>query len=170
MGKLSKYILPTLTILGVIVVTFLIFRGCGDMAPEQPITPDKTDSLKKVIELQNKERDSLHAEVKKKEPARDTIIYKYRYLKGKIDSIPCDSLLPKIVNICDSIIYTDSSLISSLKGVIKVDSGIISNYKKIVVNDSTTIVGLNKEIKKQKQQKKLIGGIGAVGWLIAIFK
>ena len=55
--KMRKYILPTLTLLGVIVVTFLIFKGCGDMAPEQPITPDKTDSIKKVIEAKYQMRE-----------------------------------------------------------------------------------------------------------------
>jgi len=168
--KMRKYILPTLTLLGVIVVTFLIFKACGDIAPEQPITPDKTDSLKKVITNQEKVKDSLLILANRKDSVRVEYITKWKKLKGDTAFLPCDTILNLVISTCDSIIAIDSALIGDLKGVIKVDSGIIANYKKVVVNDSTTIVGLNREINKQKGQKKLIGGIGAVGWLIAIFK
>lgn len=152
-----------------IVACVFLFKGC-DEDRGVVATPDKTDSLKKVIVEQEKVKDSLLVIAKKKDSVRIETIVKYRYLKGRIDSIPCEELLPKIVNICDSIILVDSSQIATLKQVIKTDSSIIQNYKKIIVNDSTTIVSLNKEVKKQKRQKKIVGGIGAVGWLIAIFK
>ncbi len=170
MEKMRKYILPLLAILGVIVVTLLIFRGCGDMAPEQPITPDKTDSLKAVISEQYERRiDSIIA-IKKKDSVRVEYVTRWRKMKGDTAYIPCDSILPKIVNLCDSIIYVDSSQIATMKSVIAMDDSIISNYKKVVENDSITIVGLNKQIKKHKRQKKwLVAGIAATG-VVAIIK
>ena len=152
-----------------IMATVFLFKGCDD-DHVVVATPDKTDSIKKVYEHKFQLRiDSLDL-VKKKDSISYVTIVKYKYLKGKVDSIPCEELLPQIVNICDSIVYNDSSLISSLKNIIKLDSSIFVDMKRVIVNDSTTIVSLNKEVKKQKRQKKIVGGIGAVGWLIAIIK
>lgn len=164
---MRKYILPTLTLLGVIIVTFLIFKGCGDIAPEQPITPDKTDSIKKVIEAKYQMREDSILLDKKRDTLRVEVIKRYKVV---IHDTILKQICAPIIQLCDSIILIDSSQISTLKNIVKLDSGIIADYRKVVVNDSTTIVGLNREIKKHKRQKKLIGGIGAVGWLIAIFK
>jgi len=153
----------------IILACIFLFKGCDD-DHVVVATPDKTDSLKKIISEQERVKDSLLVIAKKKDSVRVETIVKYRYLKGRIDSIPCEELLPQIINICDSIVNNDSSYIVTLKQVIKNDSSIIQNYKKVATNDSTTIVSLNKEVKNQKRQKKIIGGIGAIGWLIAIFK
>lgn len=167
---MRKYILHILILLGILAASLIFFYKCESKTPDLPITPDKTDSIKKVNYKLEHERDSLLVIAKKKDSVRVDAVAKYRSLKGKVDSIPCDSLLPQIVNICDSIVLVDSSEIASLKEIIKLDSGIISNYKKIVVNDSTTIAGLNKQIKKHKRQKKWLGVGMAAAIGIAIFK
>ncbi len=152
-----------------IVACIFLFKGC-DEDHVVVATPDKTDSLKKVISEQERVTDSLLVIAKKKDSVRVEYVTRWRKLKGDTAFIPCVSILPKIVNLCDSIVYVDSSEIATLKQVIKSDSVIKQNYKNVVTNDSIAIVSLNKEVKNQKQQKRLIGGIGAIGWLVAIFK
>jgi len=168
--ELSNIIAKVIFFAAVLIVACIfLFKGCDD-DHVVVATPDKTDSLKKVISEQDKVKDSLLIIAKKKDSIRVEYVTKWRKLKGDTAFIPCDSILPKIVNLCDSIIYVDSSEIATLKQVIKNDSGIIQNYKKIVVNDSTTIVSLNKEVKKHKRHKKwLTAGIVGMG-IIAVLK
>jgi len=137
-----------------LVACIFMFKGCDD---DVTYTNNDNDSLKLVIANQNIIKDSLLAEVKKKDTIRVEVIKKYRILKH--DTIYANICAP-IIQLCDSIILVDSSLIVDLKHVIKVDSVIIGNYKKVTHNDSLSIVGLNKEVKKQKRQKK---------WLIVWF-
>ena len=137
-----------------LVACIFMFKGCDD---DVTYTNNDNDSLKLVIANQNIIKDSLLAEVKKKDTIRVEVIKKYRILKH--DTIFANICAP-IIQLCDSIILVDSSLIVDLKHVIKVDSVIIGNYKKVTHNDSLSIVGLNKEVKKQKRQKK---------WLIVWF-
>jgi len=137
-----------------LVACIFMFKGCDD---DVTYTNNDNDSLKLVIANQNIIKDSLLAEVKKKDTIRVEVIKKYRILKH--DTIYANICAP-IIQLCDSIILIDSSLIVDLKHVIKVDSVIIGNYKKVTHNDSLSIVGLNKEVKKQKRQKK---------WLIVWF-
>ena len=137
-----------------LVACIFMFKGCDE---DVTYTNNDNDSLKLVIANQNIIKDSLLAEVKKKDTIRVEVIKKYRILKH--DTIFANICAP-IIQLCDSIILVDSSLIVDLKHVIKVDSVIIGNYKKVTHNDSLSIVGLNKEVKKQKRQKK---------WLIVWF-
>lgn len=167
---MRKYILHILILLGILAVSLLLFRECKNNVPDLPITPDKTDSLKKVNQALEHQRDSLAEVAKKKDSIRVEYVTRWRKMKTDTAYIPCDSILPKIVNLCDSIIYVDSSQIATLKQVISKDDSIIGNYKEIVKNDSTTIAGLNKEIKKHKKHKLWLGaGIIAAG-VIAIIK
>lgn len=168
--KLSNIIAKVIFFATVLIVACIfLFKGCDD-DHIVVATPDKTDSLKKVISAQERVTDSLLIIAKKKDSVRVEFVIKWRKLKVDTAFIPCDSILPKIVNLCDSIIYVDSSEIATLKQVIKNDSSIIQNYKRVAINDSTTIVSLNKDIKKHKRHKRWLGiGMAAVG-VIAIIK
>lgn len=132
------------------------FNGC-----QSKVIPPQ-DTLKEHIKTLTKERDLLLIASQQ----NDIIIYrdviKYRYLKGRIDTIPCEELLPKIVNVCDSIIVIDSTQICLLKNVIVKDSVIIKDYRSIAVNDSITIKGLHKDLRRQRNRTKLAVIIGAI--------
>jgi len=149
----------------IIIASLFMFKGCDE---DVTYTDNNvTDSLKQVIANQSKVKDSLLVEVKKKDTIRVSIIKRYTTLKH--DTI-FKQVCEPIIKLCDSIILVDSSLIVDLKNVIKVDSVIIGNYKKVALNDSTTIVALNKEVKKHKRHKRwLTAGIIATG-VIAILK
>ena len=154
--------------MAILVVMALILcncKGCSNDTVEPMI--DKSDSLKIVIQKAAHDRDSLLGLAGHKDSVRVETVIKYRYLKGRIDTIPCTELLPMIVNICDSIIFIDSTQISVLKDVIQKDSIIIGNYRKVVINDSNAIVSLKKEVRKQKNGKKLAIGLGLLGWGLA---
>ena len=130
-----------ITAIAILCICLFLFDKCGK---DTNVVYNGTDSLKQVIAEQTKIKDSLLIQVKKKDTLR--------------------------VEACDSIIVVDSSLITDLKRVIKVDSVIIGNHKKASVIDSTTIVSLNKDVKKHKRHKRwLVGGIIATG-VIAILK
>lgn len=167
---MPKNFFGILFLVGVLVATFLIFKGCGNIGPEQPLTPNISDSLKGVIRLQEKERDSLLIVAGRKDSVRVEYITKWKKLKGDTAYLPCDTILNIVISTCDSIIAIDSSLIADLKTVIKKDSVIISGCKKVMNEDSITIVGLNSEIRKHKRHKKwLLGGLIGVS-AIAIIK
>lgn len=140
---------------------------------DQPQTHDITDSLKNVIRGQIKAQDSLKVIASGKDSVRVEYVLKWRKLKETVyDTIqaPCDSILPIVINTCDSVIYADSSLIASLKDIILTDSLIIGNQALVIKTDSSTIVGLNKEIKKHKRHKKLLIGALVVTTILAIVK
>lgn len=130
----------------------------------------ENDSLKVVNAEKDRINDSLLVLSKGHDSVRVEYVTKWRKLKQDTAYIPCDSLLKITRIVCDTIMYNDSAHISVLKQVIKNDSVIKLNYKKIINNDSITIAGLNKEVKKQKKQKKIFAGIAAVATGIAIIK
>lgn len=154
-----------------LAVLFIGTKGCsGD---NQPPIRDVTDSLKTVIKAQIKAQDSLKILAGRKDSVRVETIVKWRKLKEYVyvhDSIPCDSLLPIVINTCDSVIAADSAVISSLKKVIVADSLIIDSQAKVIVNDSLVIVGLNKDIKKHKRQKRWLSAALVVTTILAIVK
>jgi hypothetical protein len=154
-----------------LVVLFIGTKGCE--ADVQPPIRDITDSLKAVIKAQIKTQDSLKLLAGRKDSVRVETIVKWRKLKEYVyvhDSIPCDSLLPIVINTCDSVIAADSAVISSLKKVIVADSLIIDSQAKLIVNDSLVIVGLNKDIKKHKKQKRWLSAALVVTTILAIVK
>ena len=147
-----------------IVACLFMFKGCDE---DVNYVHDSTDSLKQVIAEQTKIKDSLLVQVKKKDTLRVEVIKRYRTI---VHDTTLVQICAPIIKACDSIIVVDSSLITDLKNVIKVDSVIIGNHKKASVIDSTTIVSLNKDVKKHKRHKRwLVGGIIATG-VIAILK
>ncbi len=116
--------------------------------------PTENEILKSVISELNNDRDSLLKITDKKDSVRTVYVTKWKQLKGRIDSIPCDSAIVLIVNMCDTIITQDSSQIATLKDVIKLDSNIIANYEKVVHNDSAEIEKYKKAIIKHMKAKK----------------
>jgi len=154
-----------------LVVLFIGTKGCDGNV--QPPIRDVTDSLKTVIKAQIKAQDSLKILAGRKDSVRVETIVKWRKLKEYVyvhDSIPCDSLLPIVITTCDSIVAADSAVISSLKKVIVADSLIIDSQAKVIVNDSLVIVGLNKDIKKHKRQKRWLSAALVVTTILAIVK
>lgn len=113
----------------------------------------KKDSVKPIIQIQTVEvvkyRERWHR-------LKDTI-----YIPSG-----CDTVFKTIVSACDSVIQKDSILISSLQFQARLDSSIISDQGKIIRADSLTILGLNKEVRKQKRHKRIAliaaGVIGAL--------
>jgi hypothetical protein len=95
----------------------------------------------------------------------DTILkWRIKYKKIRYDSlIPCEI---KLIT-CDTIILKDSTLIAAQDSIIDHYSALVSDWKHIHSSDSTSIIGLNKEVKKQKRLKVLYG-VGSLlgGYLI----
>lgn len=85
---------------------------------------------------------------------RDTIIFKdrikWRNLKATYDT----TISHEIISVCDTIIFHDSLAISARDKVIKNDSNIKVVLFKIMEQKNDTIKLLNKEIKRQKWQKR----------------
>lgn len=164
---MKKQLINILIVVLAVTIGLLILKKCDGAIEENHLD---SDSIKKVISEQYEKRiDSLKA-IKQKDSVRIEYVDRWRGLKHDTAYLPCDSLLPKIVNLCDSIIYVDSSQIATMKNVIAMDDSIINNYKKVAYTDSITIIGLNKEVKKHKKQKKIFAGIAAVVAGIAILK
>ena len=132
--------------------------------------PTENEILKSVISELNNDRDSLLKITDKKDSVRTVYITRWKQLKGRIDSIPCDSAIVLVVNMCDTIIMQDSSQITTLKDVIKLDSNIIANYELVVHNDSLYIEQLKKDVKKQRKHKKAALIVAAVFGGLAILK
>lgn len=167
----SAVIKLTLFMVVMAIACAFLFKGCNDNVGSPSTNLSKeNDSLKAVNAEKDRINDSLLGLSKGHDSVRVEYVTKWRKLKQDTAYIPCDSLLKITRIVCDTIMYNDSAHISVLKQVIKNDSITKSNYKKIINNDSTTIVGLNKEIKKQKRQKKIFAGIAAVVAGIAIIK
>ncbi len=152
------------------IIFACIFVKCEPETVVNDFDPTENEILKSVIQDLNNDRDSLLKITGKKDSVRTIYVTKWKQLKGRIDSIPCDSAIVLAVNMCDTIIMHDSSQIATLKDVIKLDSNIIANYEKVVKNDSLHIESLKKEVKKHKRQKRAALIVAAVFGGIAIIK
>lgn len=135
---------------------FFLGRSC---APAVTI-PNQTDTLKKDVQKALQKRDSVKKEIVYKDSIRIKYVVKWRSAKSLRDSIPCDSLLPILINTCDSVIVKDSSEIKSMAVALFLDSIIIDAQQKIISVDSVQEIAYKKEIRKHKRQKRLIA-IGA---------
>lgn len=116
----------------------------------------------KII-IQTEFRDSLIEVFKYRDSIRTKYINKWRTIKVKPDSYPCDTFLQHVITFCDTIIYVDSLTIASLKSVVKEDSVIISKCTKRISEDSLEINKLNKKLKRQKIFTKVAFFTGLVG-------
>ena len=134
----------SLFIIGLLLGCILL-SNCSGEDSKQPI--DKSDSLIKAnISLLDSIK-ILNDSVAHLDTTRVKTVIKYRYLKGRIDSIPCDTFVTKIVQICDTIIYNDSIEIIALKQI-------NTHFAQIIVNDNQIISNKNNEIDSLKNSKK----------------
>lgn len=148
-----------LFILGCLIVLALIISDMFHSCKKEQI---EINPIKETIKEDLKRKDSVQIRVLNTETVRDRWLTKW---KTKHDTITVE----QVITLTDSIIKVDSTLISELKEIIKIDSSIIRNYRIVAVNDSNTIVGLNKDLRKQKRRTKvaaaiamLFGGIAAI--------
>lgn len=164
---------PHYKLIAIFILIGIIFACIVKCEPETVVNdfdPTENEILKSVIQDLNNDRDSLLKITGKKDSVRTIYVTKWKQLKGRIDSIPCDSAIVLVVNMCDTIIMQDSSQITTLKDVIKLDSNIIANYETIVKNDSLHIESLKKYVKKQRKHKKAALIVAAVFGGLAILK
>jgi hypothetical protein len=117
-------------------------------------------------------RDSIIKVVEYRDSIRTQTITKWRTVKVKPDSIPCDTFLQTVIQFCDTIISVDSAQIASLKGLVKQDSIIITGLVKRVNEDSIELMTVTKKLKRQKLYTKLSFGAGLLsgGFLISQLK
>jgi hypothetical protein len=135
------------------IIFACIFVKCEAETVVNDFDPTENEILKSVIQDLNNDRDSLRKITGKKDSVRTIYVTKWKQLKGRIDSIPCDSAIVLVVNMCDTIIMQDSSQITTLKDVIKLDSNIIANYEKVVHSDSLYIEQLKKDVETTETQR-----------------
>jgi len=151
MTKKNPYI-PFIVVGILLILVFLFGRSCGN---NNVITvPFDSKKVKSQIrtEIDNIKRlKSLEAPM-----SVEVIKWRTKWREGRHDTIPCEDKLPILINICDSIIVADSSLIETKDLIIVNQDSVIKNYQSIVSQDSVTIKGLHKEVKKQKRQKWLV--------------
>lgn len=152
------------------IIFACIFVKCEPSETVDTKGLSQNEVIKKVVKTFMQHMDSTLKVADKKETERIKYVDRWRTLKGRIDSIPCDSAIVLVVNMCDTIIMQDSSQIATLKDVIKLDSNIIANYERVVKNDSLHIESLKKEVKKHKRQKRAALIVAAVFGGIAIIK
>jgi hypothetical protein len=168
--RIAKILIPILLIL---VVSLFFLKDCNPLAI--PDSSKYIDSLKNEIQTLEVQKAFLLVKANKSDSVRVETIVKYRYLKGRVDTIPCDSLLPQIIVVCDSIIVRDSIYVADLKSIIKNDSTIIFLQNQLITSDSITklrlnerIVSLEKKVKRRGNVIKILSGttaIGVIGWL-----
>lgn len=168
MTKFVKYFA-----LGLILAAVFFWLGKGCDEPKVPVK-DKSDSLRGVIRGLLVIQDSLKDLAQKEDSVRVKYVTKWRGVRSAATNTtsppPCDSILPIVINTCDSVIAKDSVVIAVLNEIIDADSAIIANKDKLILADSLTIVGLNKDVKRLKRQKRwLIVAIVAITG-IAIIK
>jgi hypothetical protein len=131
----------------------------------------KADTLKSEIKKGLVKKDSIHQKAVKEDSQRVVYVTKWREVKAEVKkdtakSRPCDSIITKIVSICDTMVIKDSTEIMTLKAEIKQDSVLFVNYRELTKTDSLQIVSLKKEVRRQKRLKVLawitagiIGGV-----------
>jgi hypothetical protein len=142
--KLYKlFILICLIVLALIISD--MFKSCSK---SEHI--DINGTIKAEIKKDILRKDSVKEVIVYRDSIRTKLVTKWRTIRH--DSlIPCEDKLIA----CDTLLVTDSLLISSLKHEIKLTDTIIRNYQKVVYNDSIVIIGLNRSIKKQRNKTKL---------------
>lgn len=158
----KSLILSALTAL-IIIAMFLLGKSCGRPAAIPGLTDAK--SLKKeIVTLKADEK------ITRKEIVRhDSIVYRDRHHYHEIrhDSlIPC----PEKLAMSDTVIYQDSTLLDLMSVDISKLDKIIVLQDSVIRMDSLAIVGLKKEVKRQRRQKILVIGLTALVFGIAIVK
>lgn len=154
----------------VLILLLITLHFCDNKKDINTKQTINVDSVKDVIRHEFDEKEKILKLVTNNDSVRIEKVDRWHEVKGEIKYLPCDSVLPQIVNICDSIIIVDSTEIGNLKHLNIVNDSIIHNYQIIVKSDSNQIVGLKKEVKKQKRLKVIFAGAAILFGSIAIFK
>lgn len=132
-----------------LLIISLLLKKCNTKHVEVVSKVDSTNIYKSQI-------NALKDSIKHLDTTRVKLVTKYRYLKGKTDTIPCDTLINMIVNVCDTIILNDSIEIAKLKLI-------NTKYSYIVKNDSVVIDSLKHSRKKYFKGFKhglIVGSLG----------
>lgn len=152
-------LLYAILLTGLLITLVVVLRtGCQPDHSEQPLDM----VLKNKIKHHEQARDSAKAKAAKTEENQKVVKKTYRNKAaaiGQTDS-PCRDTIMQIIQLCDTVILTDSVLIAELKEVIKHDSLIIDKQKQVIRADSLTIVDLTKSVKREKRKKTL-------AWIVA---
>ena len=151
-----------LFILGCLIVLVIIvsdmFKSCRESEHDADISPIKHRIIEDL-----KRKDSVKEVIIYRDSIRTKLVTKWR---NRTDTLT----IHEVVNLCDSVIYVDSALISDLKHEIKLSDTIIANYQKVVYNDSIVIIGLNKSLVKQKRKTKIALIVAAIFGGVALVK
>jgi hypothetical protein len=140
--------------IALLIAIFLLGRSCNHT--KETYTSFNTSDLR-LKEAQIKDLKPI-IEYREKEVVK----WRTKWREGKHDTIPCDSAIVILKNVCDTIILKDSLLIQIQADVITKQDSIIQGWHTAHTADSVTIMGLNREVKRQKRQKWLIGICGGV--------
>lgn len=149
-----------LFILGCLIVLALIISDMFHSCKKEQI---EINPIKETIKEDLKRKDSVKEVIVYRDSIRTKLVTKWR---NRTDTLT----IHEVVNLCDSVIYVDSALISDLKHEISIDDTIITNYQKVVYNDSIVIIGLNKDLKKQKRRTKIALIVAAIFGGVAVLK
>lgn len=157
-------------IAAVVIMFGLLTRQCGDTKPTEG---DKfVDSLKTVIKTQIHIADSLEELANDHDSVRLEYITKWRTkIKTLVqyDTIPCDSMLTIVVNMCDTLIVKDSVYISDLKKIILTDSIIMDSQAQVMNLDSIKIADLERKVVRLKRHRRwLLFGTGVLGGAVLL--
>lgn len=154
-------------ICGLVIGIVLMFKF-----ENSQVMPNTKESVLDSLKLANNEllkrNEQLTDSVSKLDTIRSKFVTKYRYLK-QTTVLPCDTLIKKIVETCDTIIKVDSLEIDNLKAI-------NLNYKRVIANDSimldeqqNQIKQLKKEVKRQRRKRIVATALGIVGTGIATY-
>lgn len=155
-GKYFIYL--CLILMGCLIMS--LFKACGSN-PEIPNNNILKESIKK---------DSIKEVIIKQDSVRIEYITKWRKLKADTIFMPCDTMLKKVITLCDTIIIKDSIQIASLKAEIVLSDTIIGKYKRVVKSDSIAICELRKDVKKERRKKNFFKVAGIIALGVAIVK
>lgn len=141
-----------------IIIIADMFKSCRKSEHDADISPIKHRIIEDL-----KRKDSVKEVIVYRDSIRTKLVTKWR---NRTDTLT----IHEVVNLCDSVIYVDSALISDLKHEISIDDTIIRNYQKVVYNDSIVIMGLNKSLVKQKRRTKIALIVAAIFGGVAVLK
>lgn len=143
------------------VLVLVVFKKCGHDSNYVEIEGIK--KAYKQIEVGKFLKKDVQAKTDTVKKHRKT----YHKSKEEIKTLPCDTALKLIVHVCDTLVKADSVLIEAQNKLILNQDSTITGLLEVHREDSTTIVKLNKKLKRQKVLTKaaFILGFGSGGFL-----
>lgn len=118
---MRKYYLPFLAV-ALIFLAFLIGRGCKSDQKTFPANNLKQEIVT-IKQIQAKIKDTVIY----KEKIRQVVVTKWKEIR-RDSLIPC----PEKLLVADTVIYQDSSLITSLRSLVGIDSLLISKQDSVI--------------------------------------